>query len=128
MSNMDWEEFARKALKLNQSRTRQEELDSFRNSAETAWACDCVHPEDVSFHEGMIVNQPLKLQVWAAEMIKKCLFIKEYIRMIDYITEGQGIIPTRWNDRSRRLRDGVVRIKNYTPDDVVNWLHENYHE
>ena len=111
---IDWEVFKLQAIKLNEGRTEQERVQSFINSAKTAWKFYGHYrwKYHITQKIGDVRNYtPYSLNRLCAFEIKKRLFIKVYVDLLLQTTDGEGVYPKKWDSESMILRDKVLEIQ-----------------
>ena len=124
-STMDWEQFKAQTIHLNRSRTEEERVQIFKDSALLSWKSYLANSQ---YRGPRRVYQVESLAQIAARKIQFQLYFKAYVELLLYVTDGNGIYPKKWDQQAQRLRAKVIEIRRYTEKDILDWIHENYHE
>lgn len=127
---MDWELFKAQTIHLNRSRTEEERMQIFENSAVLSWENyqrNLVVAARLNHRNGGF-NQPQSLMQVAALKIQFQLYRKNYIDLLNHITQGEGIYPKIWDQRAHDLRSKVIEFRRLTEQDVLKWAHDHFHE
>ena len=124
-STMDWEQFKAQTIHLNRSRTEEERIQIFKDSAVLSWDNYTASRNRMRRH---LKSQPESLAQIAARKIQYQLYLKAYLELLLYVTDGDGIYPKKWDLQAQQLRAKVIEIRKYTEKEVLDWIHENYHE
>ena len=133
---MDWEQFKARTAHLNRSRTEEERIQIFRESAKSSYRHFQTHLKVEETRrrarEGLgplpDSKQPQRLSGMAFEKVKVMLYDKEYIELLLHVTNGEGIFPRVWDAEAERRRDKVVKIRSYQESDILDWIRENFHD
>lgn len=129
MHRIDWEDFKAKTLELNRPRTKEERINVFKREANSSWKdMHHFHFVDESESRALPKLQPLRLEDIARMQIKKQLYLKAYVDLIIYITDGEGIYPKRWDQGARDLRSEVLRIRDLEGDQIYQEARELFHD
>jgi len=127
---MDWDKFKRDTAHLNRPRTKEERIRIFKEEAERAYDhAQCAIPtvkinktDKIDFS---IKRSPVSFKEITASYVKKYLFTKNFVDLVDHIT-GEGIYPQFWDEQAIKTRDQMVEIRFFRPDNVFAWAKANY--
>lgn len=123
---MDWEKFKRDTAHLNKARTEQERLQLFKSEATRSWRNSRIDFKRIVRSPDK-TSSPASLKTITANFVKKQMYIKSYVDLVDHITEGEGIFPKIWDDHATLLKETLIGVRQYRePQDIVDWV--NKHE
>lgn len=127
----DWEDFKRKTVHLNKAITQEQRIQQFQVEARRAWRYSNVEIQtvvEIKNEEGEVIARKPSLPRIVAAYLKQYIYCKCYVDLIEYITEGEGIYPKKWDSNADRISQELLRAREFQEEDVQQWARTHYHD
>ena len=129
---MDWEQFKKDVAHLNKSRTPEERSQLIKSQGLRSWKdIRAAIPTVIrkgSLTDGSYSVSPARLETLAGACVKKHLYLKFYIDIIEHITLGEGIHPKIWDPYASSLKDSLTEVQTFNSEALFKWALKNYNE
>lgn len=124
-ATMDWEKFKEETAALNESVSEEEKNAILEEAAEEVWNANKGFISLVRPHQIDNPREPVKLRIYAAQEVKRQLFIAQYMKLIRYVTGSNGLYPERLDFQALVLQKEVVKRKNMSYKGVIDWIRDH---